>query len=65
MIERGEHARFAFEQGAALRIGGEGWRQDFNRNVSSERVVVRSIDFAHAADAEQRAECIAAKMAAD
>ena len=65
MIERGEHARFAFEQGAALRIRGEGWRQDFYRNVSSECVVVRSIDFTHAADAEQRAECIAAKMAAD
>ena len=65
MIERGEHPRFALEARAAFRIGGERRRQDFDRDLASERIVVGAVHLAHAADAEQGTNRVDAEALAD
>ena len=53
MIERGEHARFAFEAGQAVGVVLERARQDFDRDVATQPRVARAVHFAHPADAQQ------------
>ena len=65
MIQRGEHPRLALEARAPLRVGRERGRQDLDRDLAPERVVVGAVHLAHAADAEQRADRIGAEPLAD
>ena len=51
MVQRREHLRFALEAREAIGIGGEGVRQDLDRDVAIELRVARAIDLAHAAGA--------------
>ena len=53
MIQRRQHARFALEAREALRIGREDVRQDFDRDVATELLIMGAIDLAHAANAEE------------
>ena len=65
MVERGQQARFAREAGAALGIGGEGGRQDLDRDVAPELAVARAIDLSHPAGAERRHNRVRAELLAD
>ena len=52
MVQRREHSRFALEAREPVRVGGEGARQDLDRDVAPELAVAGAIDFAHPADAD-------------
>jgi hypothetical protein len=52
VIERREQLRFALESREAIRIEGEDSWQHFQRDVSIELRVARSMDFAHPAGAD-------------
>ena len=65
MIERGDGARLAFEAGAALRVGGEGRRQDLHGDIPSEPRVLRAVDLAHPASADGRIDPIRAELTAE
>src|SRR5262245_28985344 len=52
MIERGEHRRFASETCDAIWIERHCLRQDFQRNVTLQLQVPRTVDDAHAAGAD-------------
>ena len=65
MIQRGEHPRFALEARTPLRVGRERRRQDFDRDLAPERVVVCAVHLAHATDAEQRANRVDAETLTD
>ena len=58
MIERRRRFRFLRESFDALAIVGEIVRKNFESDVASEAFVVRAIDIAHAAGADQRIESI-------
>ena len=58
MIERREHARFAFEPGKAIRIAGEGPRQELDRHVSAQSRIASAIDLAHAAHSDALVDLI-------
>ena len=51
VIQRGGSAGFLIESRKASRVAGEGRRQHFDRDITSEPRVSRPIDFAHAARA--------------
>ena len=53
MIERRKHARFALEARQPIGIERNAARQDLQRDVAAELRVVRAIDLAHPADAEE------------
>ena len=53
MIQRREHPRLALEARAPFRVGRERRRQDLDRDLAPELVVVRAVHLAHAAGAEQ------------
>ena len=61
VIQRGEHPRLALEAREPIRIARERARQDLDRDVASELRVVRPVDLAHAAGAEQRLQLISAE----
>ena len=44
MVERGQDLRFALEARQSLRIGGEDFRQDFERNVAIQLRVAGAVD---------------------
>jgi hypothetical protein len=52
VVQRREHFGFALEPSQAFRIGDEGSRQDFYRNLSFQASIRRAIHFAHPARAE-------------
>ena len=52
VVQRGQHLRFALETGEAIRIAGEGVRQDLQRDVAIQLGIARAIHLAHAAGAE-------------
>src|SRR5688572_4758990 len=49
MVERCEDARFSRKPSQSFRIGGEGWRQNLDRNVTTELLVACPVDLSHAA----------------
>src|SRR5437763_13364399 len=65
MVQRCEHARLAFEAAQTLWISGEDLGKHFDGDVASELRIARAIDAAHAADAQQRCDAVAAKLCAD
>src|SRR6202035_2477455 len=65
MIQCRERPRLALETRATLRVARERRRQDFNRDLAFERVVVGAVHLAHATDAEQRTDRIGPEAVAD
>ena len=65
VIERRQHPRFALEAREAFGMAREEPRQDFDRNVPTEPLIVSAIDFAHATDAQWRADRIGSEPSAD
>ena len=65
MIERRQHARFAFEPGTPIRIEHECVGQDFDRDVALEPFVTRAIDFAHSAGTKAGGDLIRADASTD
>ena len=53
MVERRQRLRFALEATQSFRIGGEGLRQNLQRDVTIEPGVASPIDLAHSAGAER------------
>ncbi len=62
MVQRGEHLRFTFEAGEPVRIHGEQFGQDLQRDVPIELGVPCAIDLAHAASAERTDDLIRPKL---
>ena len=60
MAQRGQRLRLALEAGDALRVGGEGGGQDFDRDLAAEHGVAGAIHLAHAALAEQGEDLVGA-----
>jgi hypothetical protein len=52
VVERREHSRFALETGEAIRIAGEGVRQDLQRDLAIQLGIARAVHLAHAAGPE-------------
>ena len=52
MIQRRQHARLTLEAREAFRIGREQPRQDLDRDLATELLIMGAIDLAHAASAE-------------
>ena len=52
MIQRRQHARFALEAREAFWIAREQPRQDLDRDLATELLIMGAIDLAHAASAE-------------
>ena len=65
MVERGEQARLARESGEPIGVRGEPGRQQLERDVAAEPRVVRAVDLAHAAAAEQRLQVIDTDVPSD
>jgi hypothetical protein len=61
VIERRQNFGFALESSHALRIGGKGIRQHFQRDFTLPLSVFRAINFAHSAGAEGRNDFIRAQ----
>ena len=61
VIERREHLRLAREARDTLRIGREGGRQDFERDLATKFRVARPIDLAHSAFAQLREDFVDAE----
>ena len=51
MIQRRQHLSFALKASQPFRIAGKLFGQDFDGHIAAELVVVRLIDFTHAAGA--------------
>jgi hypothetical protein len=64
MIERREQPGLTAEAGAALRVGNEMRRQEFERDLATQLGVARAIHLAHAAFAERGEDSIRAEIAA-
>src|SRR5688572_18611767 len=64
MIERCEHARFAFETHQSSGIGGDRRRNYLDRDVATQSCVARAIHLAHATRAEKREDFVAANARA-
>ncbi len=64
MIQRGGGARFTLEAAEPIGIGGEGRRQDLDRDVTAEAPVAGAVHLAHAAGAEQRHDLVGPKRRA-
>jgi hypothetical protein len=62
MVERREHSRFAFEARQSIGMPGERRWQNLDGDIAPELRIVRTVDFAHAARAEQRVQAIPAKQ---
>jgi hypothetical protein len=52
MIERGQRLRLALEAHQAIVVGGDGGRQDLDRDAAVERVIARARDLARRGSAE-------------
>jgi hypothetical protein len=65
MTQRRQQASLALETREAFAIGGEGCREHLDRHIPAECVIVRAIDFSHAARAQSRADLIGADSPAD
>ena len=64
MMQLGEQLRFALEAGEALRVGGEGDREDLDRHLAPELGVGGAIDLAHAAFAQLGADLVGTEAGA-
>src|ERR1700688_3458330 len=64
VIKGGCGTRFALEALQAIRIGGECGGERFDRESATEPGIACSVDFAHAAGAQQRFDLIGAELAA-
>jgi hypothetical protein len=56
VIERGQHLRFTLESRQSFRGEGKPSREHFERNIAVELDIVRTINLAHAAAAQQGSE---------
>ena len=61
MRERRDGLRLALEPGERVRIGGDGLREDLDRDVPVELPVPRPVDLAHPARAERREDLVGAE----
>ena len=64
MIQRGEHFRLTLEARQAVRVSRQSRRQHFERHLSFQLGVSRSIHFAHSAGAEKTDDFIRAETRA-
>lgn len=64
VIQRRGGARFLLEAAQSVGISRECRRQNFDRDIAHEPRIARSIDFAHAARADERADLIRAEVCA-
>jgi hypothetical protein len=64
MIERRQHLRLTFEARQSIRVVGQEFGQDLDRDVAMELGVSRSIDLAHPASSQQRENFISAETIA-
>src|SRR5262245_44518531 len=58
VVERGQHLCLAVESRQAFPIAHERRREYFDRDVTTELLVVGAIDFAHATGTEKRADFV-------
>ena len=65
MIQRREHARFAFKARQSFRIVDEQPRQNLDGHIAPKLRIARAIHLAHPARAEQRVDSIDADLFAD
>ena len=65
MIQRREHARFAFEPRQPVRIVDDRLGQDLDRDVALEAAVARAIDDAHTARTERADDLVGAEARTD
>ena len=62
MVQRSEQPRFALEAGQFLRMLGELFRKDFNRDFATELGVASTVDFAHATRTDLREDLVLAEF---
>ena len=60
MVERGKQLRLAREARQAVGIGGDGRRQQLERDVALQPSIARAVDLAHAAAAQRRDDLVRA-----
>ena len=65
VIERRQQSRFPLEAGATIRIGRPRSGQTLERDVAPERRIAGLVDFAHAADTEDRENSVRPDLATD
>ena len=61
MVQCGNGARFVLETTDTIRVGGELSRQDLDRYITTKAGVVRAVDLAHAASAEEGHDVVRAE----
>ena len=65
MIQRGDGARFLFEAADRVAVAGQPVAEELDRHLAAEPGVVREIDLAHAAAADEGQDLIGANAAGD
>ena len=65
MLERGRHPRLREEALAERHVVREMRREQLQRDITVEREIVRAVDDAHPAAADQRLDPIAGELGAD
>ena len=64
MRQAGERFHLTLESRERLGIGGEGWRQDFDRDVAAQPRVPCAVDLAHPAGTERCDDLVGAEPGA-
>ena len=64
MRERRDRLRLALEAGQRVGIGGDGLREDLDRDVAVELRVPRAVDLSHPARAQRREDLVGAEAGA-
>ena len=64
VIQGSQDVGLALEAHHAVAVGGEGFRQDLDRDVAAELGVPRAVDLAHPARAERREDLVGAESCA-
>ena len=62
MVQRGDRSRLLLKSPQAIGIGGKGLLQNFQRHVAQQTRIVRAINFAHSAGADQRNDFVWTKL---
>jgi hypothetical protein len=65
MIQRGEGLRFAFESRRPFRTVGDGFRQEFERDASSQPRIDRFVHVAHTARSQMGSDAVVGDALAD
>ncbi len=61
MVERGKDLRLALESREPVRISGEHFGKNFDRDVAVKLRIARAVDLAHSAGAERREDLVHAE----